>query len=84
MKKITFKLGELFCGPGGIALGASNSIIKNKDTEFSIHHTWANDYHEDTCKTYKHNFPDVEVICGDVKKLNIKSLPNKDGSFKLS
>ena len=78
MKKITFKLGELFCGPGGIALGASNSIVTTKDTEFSIHHTWANDYHEDTCKTYKHNFPDVEVICGDVKKLDIKSLPKID------
>ena len=26
-----FKLGELFCGPGGIALGATNATIDNKD-----------------------------------------------------
>lgn len=46
-----FKLGELFCGPGGIALGATNATIDNKD--FKIVHEWANDYDEDTCETYR-------------------------------
>lgn len=35
-----FKLGELFCGPGGIAWGAMNAKIKDKS--FSIIHQWAN------------------------------------------
>jgi len=73
-KKITFKLGELFCGPGGIAIGASNSIVETDNSSYSIEHVWANDYHEDTCATYKHNFPEVVVICGDVKKLKINDL----------
>jgi DNA (cytosine-5)-methyltransferase 1 len=74
VKKVVFKLGELFCGPGGIAIGASKAIVNTKNTTFSIEHSWANDYHEDTCATYKHNFPKVDVICDDVKKLKIKDL----------
>lgn len=48
-----YKLGELFCGPGGIAWGATNAQIQNPD--FKITHQWSNDYDEDTCKTYTHN-----------------------------
>lgn len=78
IKKVVFKLGELFCGPGGIAVGASNAIINTNNGIYSIEHTWANDYHEDTCATYKHNFPHVNVICGDVKKIKISELEKID------
>lgn len=77
-KKIVFRLGELFCGPGGIAIGAANSFVENEKSTYSIKHIWANDYHEDTCATYAHNFPEVNVICGDVKKLNINFLDEID------
>lgn len=80
MKEIKYRLGELFCGPGGIALGAKNAQVFNPDTntKYSIHHKWANDYHEDTCTTYRHNFPDVNVICEDVTKLNMDLLEEID------
>lgn len=55
-----FRLGELFCGPGGIAWGAMHADINNPD--FSIVHQWANDYDADTCKTY------IENICPDNPK----------------
>ena len=45
----TFKLGELFCGPGGIACGALRA--KSDDGSFTIEHAWANDYDADTCET---------------------------------
>ncbi|WP_137655067.1 DNA cytosine methyltransferase [Bifidobacterium moukalabense] len=48
-----FRLGELFCGPGGIAWGATHADIG--DADFSIVHQWANDYDADTCKTYRKN-----------------------------
>ena len=48
-----FRLGELFCGPGGIAWGATHAKID--DAEFSIVHQWANDYDADTCRTYRRN-----------------------------
>ena len=48
-----YRLGELFCGPGGIACGASLADIGDKN--YSIVHAWANDYDQDTCNTYIHN-----------------------------
>ena len=72
-----FRLGELFCGPGGIALGAANAVVKADDTEYAIQHQWANDYDQDTCRTYKRNFykgNGLKVVHDDVKKLNIPAL----------
>ena len=48
-----FRLGELFCGPGGIAWGATHADIG--DPEYAIVHQWANDYDADTCATYRAN-----------------------------
>ena len=73
-----FKLGELFCGPGGLSLGAFNANIKRSEDNFSISHGWASDYDFDTCQTYLKNTPGAEsktVICVDVKDLNIDLLP---------
>lgn len=48
-----FRLGELFCGPGGLAWGALHADIGNP--EYRIVHQWANDYDAETCATYCHN-----------------------------
>ena len=47
MAKEAFRLGELFCGPGGIACGAHNAV--SDDGEKTIVHAWANDFDPDTC-----------------------------------
>ena len=49
-----FRLGELFCGPGGLAWGAMNAKIA--DPKFRIVHQWANDYDQDTCNTYAYQY----------------------------
>lgn len=74
-----FRLGELFCGPGGLACGALRS--KSDNGILSLEHAWANDYDKDTCETYKKNIcPDNpnSVYCGDVRELDIKSLGEID------
>lgn len=74
-----YKLGELFCGPGGIAWGALNADIGNPD--FSIVHQWANDYDASTCDTYRHNIcPDApQTVCHeDIRKLDMSRLPAID------
>ena len=79
MDQHIFKLGELFCGPGGIACGAMNA--KSDDGLFSVEHVWANDYDPDTCATYRKNIcpNDPESVhCGDVRELNISSLGEID------
>lgn len=52
----TFRMGELFSGPGGLGLAAK---LADRDG-YSITHQWATDYDLDTCKTYAKN------ICGDI------------------
>ena len=79
INKTIFKLGELYCGPGGLACGALRS--KSDDGLLSITHAWANDYDPDTCATYRKNIcpdnPD-SVHCGDVRELNIDKLGEID------
>lgn len=75
---MNFRLGELFCGPGGLGLGAMRSCVKNAQNEsFTISHAWANDYDRNTCETYRHNLcPDhpETVVCRDVRKLEPEAL----------
>lgn len=70
-----FKLGELFCGPGGIAWGATHADIG--DPDYSIVHEWSNDYDADTCKTYRRNIcPDdpQSVYHADIRTFDMTQL----------
>lgn len=70
-----FELGELFCGPGGIALGATNANIG--DSKWGIKHQWATDYDHNTCETYRKNICEDEptsVICDDIRNLDYNEL----------
>lgn len=70
-----YRLGELFCGPGGIAHGAMEAKISDKD--FRIVHQWATDYDKDTCDTYTHNIckgKKGSVFRIDVRELDIDTL----------
>lgn len=81
MSKISFRLGELFCGPGGIALGAKSARLQAGERFFSIKSIWANDYDPDTCETYRRNISPKkksDVICQDVRKLELNKLPPID------
>ena len=74
-----FRLGELYCGPGGIACGAMRS--HSDDGQYSIEHAWANDIDQDTCETYRRNIcPEhpESVICDDVRNINIPELGEID------
>ncbi|MEH7414340.1 DNA cytosine methyltransferase [Neobacillus drentensis] len=88
----TYRKGELFCGPGGLSLGAKQAVVIDENgqvvldengEEYKVVHAWANDYHEDTIKTFRHNILEKDddpesVKFGDVKELDIESLPPID------
>lgn len=77
-KKI-FKIGELFCGPGGLAYGAKIARIGNP--QYKIVHQWANDIDFDACQTYRRNIcpkKGESVICQDVRELDIENLGKID------
>lgn len=74
-----YRMGELFAGSGGLALGAKNANIGSDDTK--ILHVWANDRDPDACQTYTRNICPANpgnVICCDVDSLNLDSLSKID------
>jgi len=78
MKKNVFKLAELFCGPGGLVLGAMSAKFRHRNTEYSVKPVWANDIHEDSCKTYIRNIhPDnlLAVACSPVESIDFRKVP---------
>lgn len=75
-----FKMAELFCGPGGLALGAlkASKLVSG----FDIEPVWANDIDDFTCNTYAnniHNGDRSKVFCTPVQELKFNELPSFDG-----
>lgn len=74
---IEYRLGELFSGPGGIALGAKWAKYQLNSSSHLISHAWATDYDRDTCETYRTNVcpnsPET-VVCHDIRTLDLEEL----------
>jgi len=79
--KTVYRLAELFCGPGGLALGAMSSLVLDGDRSFSLKPVWGNDIDEGACKTYIRNIHKGEkgtVDCGPVEKVDFENIPSFD------
>ena len=71
----SYTILSLFSGCGGLDLGLEGGFeyLGKKYTKNPLKIIWANDINEKAAKTYKLNFPGVDVICGDITKiLNIE------------
>ena len=71
---MTFFLGELFCGPGGVAKGAELARVDRRRTKPIVRHRWAVDYHADTCDTFRKNILNgsgSSVLTCDVLQLDV-------------
>ena len=75
--KSPYRLGELFCGAGGLALGAKNA--KHPNAYFT--HEWVTDIDGDSCNTILSNLKlkPEQVHCCSVDKLNFSNLRPVDG-----
>ena len=60
---------SLFSGIGGIDLGFVQA-------GFDI--AWANEMDAAACKTYRHNFPNAPLVEADIRKINVKDIPDFD------
>ena len=63
-KEMNFKILDLFCGAGGLSYG----MHQNPHFQTVV----ALDVNEALAITLKNNMPDIDVIIGDIKDLNIK------------
>lgn len=76
-----FRLGELFSGPGGLALGGLEARVTRGARTWRLQHAWANDMDADSCETYRNNLCPKEpqsVINCRVEELDIAALPKID------
>ncbi|HLN25305.1 MAG TPA: DNA (cytosine-5-)-methyltransferase, partial [Patescibacteria group bacterium] len=76
-KTETFTFGEFFCGAGGLSYAAAHLLQGPQRME----HRWSVDASADACHTYRQNIcPDSpeSVICGDIRKLDMSTLPDVD------
>jgi len=70
MKQTIFKLGELFCGPGGLAIAAHDTEeVLNEQTgeRYSIDHVWGVDKSASAIMTFRANLPAAEAYRMDAK-----------------
>ena len=74
----TVRLGELFCGAGGMALGASMAEYKG----WSFEHAWVTDRDADSCRTIQQAVDPWNIKQADIKRLNLHGLERKYGSIK--
>lgn len=63
-----FTAASLFCGAGGLDIGFDRAGFKT---------VWANDFDKDACKTHE-MWSGAEVICGDIGKIDEKTIPDVD------
>lgn len=78
-----YALGEMFSGPGGIALGAQAASAEHArgGGKARVHHAWAVDYHPDTVATYVRNIcggGDETVWTADVREFDLLQVPEFD------
>jgi DNA (cytosine-5)-methyltransferase 1 len=63
-----YEMISLFSGAGGLDIGFDRSGFKT---------IWANDIDQDACDTHR-NWSNAEVVCGDIGKINLQSIPDAD------
>lgn len=74
-----FAVGEIFSGPGGMALGAK---LAAEDIGVELHQAWAVDSDENTCRTFRKNITgdkNGRVIVADVRDVDFSKLSPIEG-----
>ena len=73
----TVRLGELFCGAGGMALGASKATYKG----WHFEHKWATDRDRDSCSTIAQIVPEKNIRRIDIRHLEFPLLERDHGQI---
>lgn len=71
-----FKLGELFCGPGGMAIASTkvDPVTSATREVFSLSHSWGVDFSSAAIETFKANLGEQNGIQMDAKEFVEKEL----------
>lgn len=69
------RLGELFCGAGGFALGAYHARFQ----DYRFKHVWGLDNDRFACETFKNRFKETQVFCEHIEDFDFTKPPKIDG-----
>lgn len=69
------RLGELFCGAGGMALGASQARLG----DWRFEHVWATDIDRDSCRTIEQVVDPERIRRRDVRNIDFAKMGPIDG-----
>jgi DNA (cytosine-5)-methyltransferase 1 len=73
------RIGELFCGAGGLAKGAQMAQVIGPNGEpWSCEPVWGIDNNKWATETYRRNLG-AHVICGDVREVDFRKLRQEHG-----
>ena len=65
-KSIVYRLGELFCGPGGMAIASSQDVhVERANRSYRLEHSWGVDFAPYSIATFKANLGKENGICMD-------------------
>lgn len=69
-KHTQYLMGELFCGPGGMAIAAAKcpSVVNSAGETYSLEHSWGVDFSKAAIDTFKANLGNDKGIQMDAKK----------------
>lgn len=73
-RKKIFNSIDLFCGAGGLSLGFKNAGF---NTLFAV------EFNEVYAQTYKANFPEVDVLCDDIKTISDKKIEELKNKYTI-
>ena len=75
-----YKVVSLFTGCGGCDLGLTGGFEFNhkKYKKLPYELVYASDINEKALNTYKLNFPDSNVVCGDICNISSEEIPDHD------
>lgn len=67
---VHFRMGELFCGPGGMAVAAAKcpAVVNVAGAVYSLEHAWGVDFSKDAIETFKANLGEEKGIQMDARK----------------
>lgn len=74
-KSVVYRLGELFCGPGGMAIASSQDIhVEHAGRLYRLEHSWGVDFAPYSIATFKANLGEKNGICMDAWEFVNKKL----------
>lgn len=74
---------DLFSGVGGLTFGFYYSLINDKFVKRNNNFVFANEIDDNAAEAFKKNFPDIKLLCKDIKTITETEIKNIIGDKEI-